>query len=170
MTKWPSGLCVLLLWLATPACQRAPYHYQPLSPTEPATASSESSAQLLFLSFNMTTGPDGKHQLEPISLKSVPGQASPLAEEDVSGPSYLLLTQLDAQQQPCGPARRVPHPLVQDVESAAANGELRHQTSVQAQAEFFVRLARQPHARAVRLAEVGPAAPKPISIVLPLPN
>ena len=156
---------MFVLLLTTLGCQRAPYHYQPL----PATPSSPAATpQLLFLSFNMTTEADGRHYLEPLVMRVVPGEANPLTEQDAPGPSYLLLTQLDAAGQPCGPAHRVPHPLVRDVEAPAENGRLQRQQVTVPQAEFFVRLARQPGAMGVRLEEVGPAAPHPISVAFPL--
>lgn len=172
-TCWPTGLLALALLLTAPACQRAPYRYQPLPTAAAATAGSEAGPQLLFLSFRMSTAATGAHQLEPLLLKATPGQTSPLGDdEEASGASYLLLTQLDAASAPCGPARKVPHPLVQDVESpaAAGTGALERHTIALPQAEFFVRLARQPRARAVRLDEVGPAAAHPISVTFPLPN
>ncbi|GAB3580654.1 hypothetical protein GCM10027345_22420 [Hymenobacter daeguensis] len=159
--------------VTAPACHRAPYRYQPLPAASASTAGSEAAPQLLFLSFRMSTATNGTHQLEPLMLKATPGQVSPLADdEDVSGPSYLLLTQLDAASAPCGPARKVAHPLVQDVEAPAApgTGAMQRHTVTLPQAEFFVRLARQPQARAVRLEEVGPDAVHPVSVTFPLPN
>lgn len=170
MITWrPAGLFVLLLLPGAQGCQRAAYSYHPL-PAATAQPAADATPQLLFMSFNMTTEATGAHRVEPLMVKTVPGQASPLAEEDETGPSYLLVSQLDAQNKPCGPARRLPHPLVQDVESPAASGALQRQLVLRPEAEFFVRLARQPQARAVRLEEVGPAAPKPLSVTFPLPN
>ncbi|WP_208175297.1 hypothetical protein [Hymenobacter negativus] len=154
------------------ACQRAPYRYQPL-PDAAATTSVGTTPQLLFLSFRMSTAATGTHQLEPLMLKATPGQANPAADdEEPSGTSYLLLSQLDAANAPCGPSRKLPHPLLQDVEAPAApgTGAMQRHTISLAQAEFFVRVARQPKARAVRLEEVGPAAISPISVTFPLPN
>jgi hypothetical protein len=164
---WPAGLFMLLLLPGAQGCQRAAYHYQPLPA---ATLPAGATPQLLFMSFNMTTDPAGAHRVEPLLVKTVPGQANPIADEDETGPSYLLISQLDAQNKPCGPARRVPHPLVQDVESPTASGALQRQLVLRPEAEFFVRLARLPQARAVRLEEVGPAAPNPLSVTFPLPN
>jgi hypothetical protein len=166
------ALSALVLLMIAPACQRAPYRYQPL-PAVATTAGSEATPQLLFLSFQMSTTATGTHQLEPLMMKATPGQASPVADdEDVSGPSYLLLTQLDAANAACGPARKLPHPLVQDVESpaAAGTGAMQRHTITLPQAEFFVRLVRQPRARAVRVDEVSPAATRPLSVTFPLPN
>lgn len=165
---WPAGLLALLLFPATQGCQRAAYSYQPL----PAATAQPAGAvpQLLFLSFNMTTDATGAHHVAPLLVKAVPGQANPVAEDDETGPSYLVVSQLDAQSKPCGPARRLPHPLLQDVEAPTASGALQRQTVLRPEAEFFVRLARLPQARAVRLEEVGPAAPKPFSVTFPLPN
>ena len=172
-TWWPAGFFALLLLAMAPACQRAPYHYQPLPAGTTASASPEAGPQLLFLSFRMSTNPAGTHRVEPLLLKAVPGQATPLAdEEEATGTSYLLLSQLDAANQPCGPARRLPHPLLQDVESPGepGTGAMQRHTITLPQAEFFVRLARQPQSRTVRLEEVGPAAPHPVSVTFPLPN
>jgi hypothetical protein len=173
MTRcWPTPLIALALFLTTPACQRAPYRYQPLPAATAAAAGSEA-AQLLFLSFRMSTTATGTHQLEPLMIKATPGQTSPVADdEEASGPSYLLFTQLDAANAPCGPARKVPHPLVQDVESPAAAGTsaMERHTITLPQAEFFVRVARQPRARAVRVDEVGPGATRPLSVTFPLPD
>lgn len=168
-TWWVLGLFVLLLTGAS-ACQRATYQYQPLPPS--AAATSEATPQLLFLSFNMTTTPAGGHYLESLLMKTVAGQANPVADDIETGPSYLLISQLDAANTPCGPARRIPHPLVQDVEAptAAGTGVLERHIATLTQAEFFVRLARLPKARAVRLEEVGPAAPNPITVIFSLPN
>lgn len=172
-TCWPLGLFALALLTTAPACQRAAYRYQPLPVATAATTDAEAGPQLLFLSFRMSTTSPGIHQVEPLLLKATPGQASPVADdEDVSTSSYLLLTQLDAASAPCGPAKKVPHPLVQDVESPATEGTgaMQRHTITLPQAEFFVRMARQPKARAVRLEEVGPAAAHPISVIFPLPN
>ena len=168
------GFFTSVLLAIAPACQRAPYRYQPLpAGATTASASAEAAPQLLFLSFRMSTDPAGTHRVEPLMVKAVAGQASTLAdEEDPAGTSYLLLSQLDAANAPCGPARRVPHPLVQDVESPAASGTgaMQRHTIMRPEAEFFVRLARQPQARAVRLEEVSPAAVHPVSVTFPLPN
>ena len=167
------GVLTVVLLTAAAACQRAPYRYQPLPAATLASAGAEATPQLLFLSFQMSTTATGTHQLAPLMIKSTPGQASPVADDDeVSDPNYLLLTQLDAAGAACGPARKVSHPLVQNVESPAApgTGGMQRNTISLAQGEFFVRLARQPKARTVRVAEFGPAAPSPISITFPLPD
>lgn len=172
-TCWPTALFALALLTVAPACQRAPYRYQPLPATPTTAAGTEAAPQLLFLSFRMSTATAGTHQVEPLMIKATPGQASSLADdEEVSGPSYLLFTQLDAANAPCGPARKVSHPLVQNVESPAdlGTGAMQRHIITLPEAEFFVRLARQPQARAVRLEEVGPAAAHPISVTFPLPN
>jgi hypothetical protein len=158
--------------MTAPACQRAAYHYQPL-PAAPTTGPTAAGPQLLFLSFRMSTTATGAHQVEPLLVKAVPGQPNPAADdEEPTSASYVLISQLDAAGQPCGPARRVPHPLQQDVEAPGApgTGTMQRHTITLPQAEFFVRLARQPQARAVRLEEAGPAAPQPISVTFPLPN
>lgn len=172
-TGWQTPLFALLLLTIAPACQRAPYRYQPLPAATPTSAGAEAAPQLLFLSFRMSTAATGAHQLEPLMIKATPGQANPLADdEEVSEASYLLLTQLDAANAPCGPAHKVAHPLVQNVESPAdpGTGAMQRHTVTLPQAEFFVRLARQPKAQTVRLEEVGPAATHPISVAFPLPN
>lgn len=174
-TGGPFSLFILTLLAVAPACHRAPYRYQPLPAATASTtnAGAEATPQLLFLSFRMSTAASGAHQLEPLMIKATPGQVSALGDdEEVAGPSYLLLTQVDAASAPLGPARKVAHPLVQDVESPAApgSGAMQRHTITLPQAEFFVRMARHPQARAVRLEEVGPAAAHPISVTFPLPN
>lgn len=165
-----------MLLPAAQACHRAAYRYQPPAAATAATGTppgaAETKPQLLFLSFNMSTEPGGAHKVTTLGMKVVPGQLNAIAEEEAPGPSYLLISQLDGAGKPCGPARRLPHPLVQDVEAPAnpATGALTRQLVTVAQAEFFVRLARQPQAKAVRLEEVGPAAPKPVSVTFPLSN
>ena len=174
-TGWPTGFCALLLLTTAPACQRAAYHYQPLpvSAAASAGATAETGPQLLFLSFRMSATATGPHQVEPLLVKAVAGQPNPAADdEEPTSASYVLIIQLDAAGQPCGPAKRVPHPLLQEVESPGApgTGTMQRHTISLPQAEFFVRLARQPRARAVRLEEVGPAAPQPVSVTFSLPN
>jgi hypothetical protein len=174
MTKrYLASLFALMLLIGPAACQRATYHYQPLPAAASADSASEATPQLLFLSFRMSTDADGKHRVEPLMMKAVPGQTNAIAEdEEVTGTSYIIISQLDAANQPCGPARRVPHPLLQDVEAPGepGTGVMQRHLVALSQAEFFVRLARLPRAHAVRLEEAGPAAPHPISITFPLPN
>ncbi len=174
MTTWyPTGFWALLLLLAAPACQRAPYRYQPLPASAPAGPTAEAGPQLLFLSFRLSGTGTGAHQVTPLLLKAVAGQPNPAADdEEPTSTSYVLLSQLDAAGQPCGPARRVPHPLLQDVEAPGApgTGTMQRHTITLPEAEFFVRLPRQPRARTLRLEEVGPAAPHPVSVTFPLPN
>jgi len=153
------------------ACARAPYHYQPLASTAAAGGTlSEAAPQLLFLSFRMSTVPPGPRRLELLQAQAVPGEANALAE-DVDGPAYLQLTQLDAAGRACGPPQRVPHPLRQSMEYPAegSTGRLERREVTLPEAEFFVRVARQPRATAVHLEEVGTATPAPVSATFSLP-
>jgi hypothetical protein len=148
------------------ACGRAPYRYQaPAAATlTPATADS----QLLFLSFRMAAPATGIHQVELLRAQAVPGTLPADPAEEV-GTSYLLISQLDAKRQPCGPALRLAHPLLLEVEAPSADQRtLQRQQALRPEAEFFVRLARQPQAQAVRVEEVGPLAPTPAIVVFPL--
>lgn len=168
----PTGLFAIALLTGALSCQRAPYRYQPL-PAATAGPTADAAPQLLFLSFRMTTDAAGVHQVAPLLVQAVPGQANPVSDddEDATSSSYLLISQLDAADQPCGSARRLPHPLVQNVEAPAASaGALQRQTVTLAQAEFFVRLARQPRAQKIRLVEVSPGTTTPLSATFPLPK
>ena len=151
------------------ACARAPYQYQPPAATAVAagpagTAAAEAAPQLLFLSFRMRAAP---RHLTLVSAVAVPGQALTLGEEEI-GAAYLILTQLDANQQPCAAPLKVPHPLLRDLEYPADDGALRRRAVAVPEAEFFVRVVRQPRAVAVRVTEVAAAVPEPLALTLPL--
>ncbi|MDO7877487.1 hypothetical protein Q5H93_22300 [Hymenobacter sp. ASUV-10] len=160
----------LALGLGLAACARAPYHYQ-----APAAASPQSAAagpQLLFLSFRVQTAPAGEHRFELLQARAVPGAVVGTAGSKSGGTASLLLTQLDAQGQPCGPATTVPHPLLRDTEAPSPTDSsrfVRRQRRLR-EAEFFVRLARQPQARTVRVEEQGAIFAVPVSVSFYLPN
>ena len=154
------------------ACARAPYQYQP-----PATAAGAASAaaptaapQLLFLSFRMVAPAQGARRIELIQAQAVPGQVPAAALQEAVGATYLLLTQLDGQGRPCGTPQPVPHPLLRDVEAPTATDPNRLQRQLVAlpEAEFFVRLARHPQARSVRVAEQGAGLSAPVAVTFPL--
>ncbi|GAA4354008.1 hypothetical protein GCM10023185_15190 [Hymenobacter saemangeumensis] len=152
------------------ACARAPYQYQPLA-SSPATApgSQALAPQLLFVSFKMSSLPPGPRRIELLKALAVAGEAN-AQPEDVAGPAYLLLTQLDAAGKPQGPGQRLPHPLQLHLEVPAegSSGRLERHEATLPEAEFFVRLARQPQAVSIRVEEVNPAAPAPVSATFPL--
>lgn len=162
--------CWLLLGLlpGSWACARAPYQYQPSAPAASNTAAA--APQLLFLSFRMSAAAVGPARVELLKAVAVAGETTALPEE-VTAPSYLLITQLDAAGQPCGPPLRAPHPLLQQMEYPAegSTGRLERREVTLPEAEFFVRLARLPRAASVRVAEVRPTAATPASVTFPLP-
>lgn len=163
------GTAGLVLGLA--ACTRAPYHYQvpaAAATTEPAAAA----PQLLFLSLRMHTAPTGERRLELLQARAVPGAVVAPASPPSPAAASLLLTQLDARGQPCGAATTVPHPLLRNTEAPSptdSSGFVRRQRRLR-EAEFFVRLARQPQARSVRVAEQGSIFAAPISVSFILPD
>ena len=146
------------------ACARAPYQYQPPAAASPAGVS-EAGPQLLFLSFKMTAAP---RRVELVRAATAAGQLN-MPDDEETGTAYLTITQLDAQQKPCAAPVRVAHPLLRDMEyPAEASGTLeRHLVSLP-EAEFFVRVARQPAAVAVRVEETAPGVPTPLSTIFSL--
>jgi hypothetical protein len=159
----------LAVALGAVACGRAPYHYQtPAAPAEPAGVA----PQLLFLSFRIHTATTGEHRLELLQTRSVPGQVVAPPRPPGASAASLQLTQLDAQGQPCGPATTVPHPLLRDTEAPSptdSSGFVRRRRTLR-EADFFVRLVRQPQARSVRVAEQGSIFATPLSVSFILPN
>ena len=159
---------LLLISLCAGACARAPYQYQPpaAASVPPASAGQPAQAgpQLMFLSFRMQAAP---RQLELLKAVAVPGQVN--APEEEIGAAYLVLTQLDSRQQPCAAPLRVPHPLLRELEyPGEAGGTMARQAVALPEAEFFVRVARQPATVAVRLEEIAPSVAAPLTSILPL--
>ena len=163
-----------LIWASTllggaAACAHAPYQYQPPAATT-SVAPPSPAPQLLFLSFRMVAPAQGARRIELIQAQAVPGQVPAAALQEEVGPAYLLLTQLDGQGRACGTPLKVPHPLLRDAEAPTATDPNRLQRELVAlpEAEFFVRLARQPQARSVRVAEQGAGLEAPIAVSFPL--
>jgi len=125
-------------------------HYQALAPTTAVSA-----PRLLFLGGRLATTSAGTH-LEVLQLEAVPGDLkAPEAEADT--PEFLRVSQLGSQGQVLA-LQRLPHPLRRHVEHVADDQRTFVRSEVQVPtAEFFVRLALQPGAVALRVEEIVPA-------------
>ena len=136
---------IFFLLITLCGCQR-PYQYKPTSETQlPDTGN------MLFLTLKMTTDGTGKHAVDLIQKKIVPGAFKAVPQmKPVTG--YLLVTQWDNQQEL--QRQEVEHPLIKPVEFTNDRNEFERKLIELKEAEFFIRLQLQPAAKSIIIEEI----------------
>ncbi|MCC2548021.1 hypothetical protein LJY25_16350 [Hymenobacter sp. BT175] len=154
--------CLLPALPLLAACSRPAYSYQPLS--TPATAEAPT---VVFLIFRARSTGQGPLQVELLDTKTAAGALKQPLNQPL-GPNYLEVSELDASRRVLASAR-VEHPLLKDVEYQTEAGALARKAVQLPEAEFFVRLRREPGAAFLRVAEVRAQQPATV-IDLPFPS
>jgi hypothetical protein len=142
-------LLLALLSTVVSGCQRAavPHFAAP-----PAAEAAMAKPEMVFLSFKAAS--DGTKPATISLLKStvVTGTFKDHPEPESFAPAYLVVSQLNAAQQPISSAV-IEHPLLKSVEAFDDNQKPGRQTVSLQEAEFFVRMMLTPQTASIRVEE-----------------